>query len=164
MASDEMLTALRAHPVTRSMRLNVGSGVADFVLEAQGVTIVVGAGAGWVNLNRTDNGRLFDTLPPAPASFLNLGSFGEVIATFGPPGHVGLVSGISFWDQFPAVVSHYPGRHLQFIHRRIPSDMILPDAPLAQIMVWPDTAGVGIQADAHPWSGFGRANRYPFRP
>jgi hypothetical protein len=164
MSSDEIVTTLSQHPITRRMRISKGGDVADFVLEAKGVTILVGTGAAWMYISRSVNDNPFDALPGAPDDLLALGSFGEVIATFGPPEHFGLVSGISFWDQFPAVISLYPGKHLQFIHRRIPSDTISPNAPLAQIVVWPTTASVTIQGDMQPWSGFGRANRYPVQP
>jgi hypothetical protein len=164
MTSDEAVAVLKRHPLTRTMKVSERSDVAEYIVEAKGVRILVGRGGEHLYLLFVNNDNPDYELPAMPEDFPNSGALGEVILTFGSPQYVSMSSSTTRWDSGPGVETFYPDRYAYFTYRRIPFDYVSPGAPLATIFVRSDIGGLGIGAYMRPWTGFGRADRYPLEP
>ncbi len=149
MTSDEMVAALKRHPITHTM-VEFPNAIAHGGFEARGMTIFVGTIGGRIDLRVGDPRYGEPELPRVPDWLFTTGSFslGEVVTALGPPD----AETVSVWNSAPALYAIYSARQLSFVYRCVPPGEITPDAVLIAVQVDPPRP---TGAAYRPWSGFG---------
>jgi hypothetical protein len=151
MTRDEMVAALKRHPITHSMA-DFPNAIAYGGFEARGMTILVGTIGGRIDLRVGDPRYDRPELPAIPEWLYKTGSFslGNVVTALGPPD----AETVSVWNSAPALYTVYSARQLSFVYRCVPAGWITSDAVLLAVQVDPPRPA---EAGYRPWSGFGEA-------